>query len=308
MTQRAALAAADWGTSSFRLWLMSHDGAVLAEIRSEEGLLTTGRENFQATLERRIAEAGGSKDLPAIVCGMAGSRQGWVEAGYLHVPADLGELAANGTMVPGIARPVTILPGVCVGSPDEPDVMRGEETQLYGAAFETHGEGRYCLPGTHSKWVTMEGTRIVGFRTFMTGELFSVISSQTILKHSVGEAAVQANDPAFINGVRDGWTNAPRLSHFLFSLRAGHLLHDRAPAESRARLSGLLIGAELAGAGITGNDSVALVASGGLQGLYHAALTACGAKVRSIDADIAVQRGLFEAWSTMASRPSQGIA
>lgn len=303
MTRQAALAAVDWGTSSFRLWLMSQDGTVLAETRSDEGLLSIKKEKFAATLEQRIVEAGGAKDLPAIICGMAGSRHGWVEAGYLPVPADLGKLASNGTIVSGIERPVSILPGVCIGSPDEPDVMRGEETQLYGAAFESHGEGRYCVPGTHSKWVTMESTRIIGFQTFMTGELFSVIASQTILKHSVGDGAVQANDPAFITGVRDGWTNAARLSHFLFSLRAAHLLHDRPPPESRARLSGLLIGAELAGAGITGSDSVALVASGNLQGLYHAALLACGAKVRTIDADIAVQRGLFEAWSAMASRP-----
>ena len=297
MTAAPDFAAVDWGMSTFRLWLMSRDGGVSGETRSGEGLLSIGPDGFAATLERHLSELGADPDLPVVISGSAGARQGWVEAGYLSTPAQLIDLAAMGKRVAGIDRPVVILPGIATMSPDGPDVMRGEETQLFGAMLEAHGEGRYCLPGTHSKWVVMDGMTVRNFQSYMTGELFSLLTERSILSHSVSaHAPVQGNDPAFVNGVRDGWANPARISHLLFSIRAAHLLHERPAAESRARLSGLLIGAEIAGAGIAGGEQVALVASGRLAQLYQAALDACGAKVRQIDAEIAVQRGLFEAW------------
>jgi 2-keto-3-deoxy-galactonokinase len=292
-----AFAAVDWGMTTFRLWLMSREGAVAGEARSGEGLLAIGRDGFAPTLERHLAELGATENLPVIISGSAGARQGWIEAGYLTTPAPVGNLADHAMRVPDAARPVIILPGIATMSPDGPDVMRGEETQLFGALLEVHGEGRYCLPGTHSKWVVMEGMTLRNFQSYMTGELFALLAERSILSHSVSaHAPVQGNDPAFVNGVRDGWANPARISHLLFSIRAAHLLHHRPAAESRARLSGLLIGAEIAGAGIAGGEEVALVSSGTLGQLYQAALTVCGAKVRPIDSEIAVQRGLFEAW------------
>ena len=180
--------------------------------------------------------------------------------------------------------------------------MRGEETQLLGAHLEMPGGDRYCMPGTHSKWVSMNGATVTGFETFMTGELFATISAKTILVHSTGgEGPVDANNPAFLTGVRDGWTRPEKTTHHLFSIRAGQLLHDQGLDESRARLSGLLIGAEFAGAGVRGGEQIGLVASGALQRLYHAALSECGVKVRDIDADVAVRRGLVESWQHFTS-------
>ena len=175
--------------------------------------------------------------------------------------------------------------------------MRGEETQLLGAVLETPGSTRFCMPGTHSKWVSMEATVVTGFQTFMTGELYSILSQHSILSHSIGETGdIDPTDRAFLTGVRDAWSRPAQFTHQLFSIRAGQLLHDRKTDDNRARLSGLTIGVELAGAGVGSHEEVALVASGRLGALYRAALDACETPVRSIDADVAVRRGLLEAW------------
>lgn len=297
------LVAVDWGTSSFRLWLLSSDGVVLAEQRSNEGMSEVAGHGFGTVLESHLAQLSVPSHLPVIVCGMAGSRQGWVEAGYLDTPADVTGIGGHATLVPQTQRQIAIVPGLAVRSDNEPDVMRGEETQLLGAHLEMPQVRRYCIPGTHSKWVTMDGAVVTGFETHMTGEMFAAATAKTILVHSTGgEGAVDARDPAFLNGVRDGWTRPEKTSHHLFSIRAGHLLHNTGPDENRARLSGLLIGLELSGAGVRGDEEIGLVASGALQRLYHAALRECGAKIRDIDADVAVRRGLMEAWRSHAAK------
>jgi 2-dehydro-3-deoxygalactonokinase len=296
------LVAVDWGTSSFRLWLMSADGTVLAEHRSHEGMNEVATVASRPFLKAIFASCPRQSGLPVVICGMAGSRQGWVEAGYLDTPADVAAIGENATRIPGTSREIIIIPGLSVRSLNEPDVMRGEETQLLGACLEMPAGGRYCMPGTHSKWVTMKGSVVTGFESFMTGELFSVVTGKTILAHSTGgEGPVDARDPAFASGVRDGWTRPELTTHHLFSIRAGQLLHDTGADENRARLSGLLIGAELAGAGLRGGEEIALVASGPLQRLYHAAMSECGAQIRDIDADVAVQRGLMEAWRSYSA-------
>lgn len=276
---------------------MSRDGTVLAEHRSDEGMTEVAQRGFELVLESHLSTLAVPQDIPVVICGMAGSRQGWVEAGYIDIPADLTIIGQNATIVPGTARRIIILPGLAVRSLSEPDVMRGEETQLLGAHFEMPSGTRYCMPGTHSKWVSMTGATVSVFETFMTGELFATINAKTILAHSTGgKGGVDAHDPAFLTGVRDGWTRPEKTTHHLFSIRAGQLLYGHGLDESRARLSGLLIGAELAGAGIGGGEKIGLVASGALQRLYHAALSECGVAVRDIDADVAVRRGLIESW------------
>lgn len=303
MSTSPAIIAVDWGTSSFRLWLMSRDGTVLAEHRSHEGMSEVAERGFEKVLESHLSTLSAPHHLPVVICGMAGSRQGWVEAGYIDTPADVTTIGETATIVPDAARQIIIIPGLAVRSESEPDVMRGEETQLLGAHLEMPGGERYCMPGTHSKWVSMDGAMVTGFETFMTGELFSALSARTILVHSTGgEGHVDANDPAFLTGVRDGWTQPAKTTHHLFSIRAGQLLYDHGMDENRARLSGLLIGAEFAGAGVRGDEQIGLVASGALQRLYHAALSECGVKVRNIDADVAVRRGLVESWQFFSNK------
>ena len=130
---QAAYAAVDWGTSSFRLWLVDGAGRALAERRSDEGMMAAARSGFAAVLHAHLAALSAPPDLPVIICGMAGARQGWVEAGYVDTPAPLAAIPAGAVIVPEKSRDVRILPGIAQRDRDAPDVMRGEETQLLGA-------------------------------------------------------------------------------------------------------------------------------------------------------------------------------
>jgi 2-dehydro-3-deoxygalactonokinase len=301
----AAVAAVDWGTSSFRLWLLDAAGVILAERRSSEGMLTAGAEGFAVILEKHLAAAGAPAGLPVIVCGMAGARQGWIEAPYVTLPAGLDGILAGAVPVPSQGsdqnRKIRILPGLAQRSADAPDVMRGEETQLAGV-LPLFASGRHviCMPGTHSKWVEAEDGIISGFRTWLTGELFSILSKQSILRHSLGENAAPAllDTPAFVAACTDALGQGGDVGPSLFRIRAATLLQDLQPADAAARLSGLLIGAEIASVRHLFDipaGKVILVASGPLGSLYAAALKLAGCAVLQADADEAVRAGLFEA-------------
>jgi 2-dehydro-3-deoxygalactonokinase len=297
----AAVAAVDWGTSSFRLWLLDSAGAVLAEKRSGEGMLTAGTEGFGVILERHLAETGAPAELPVIVCGMAGARQGWLEAPYVALPASLDAILAGAVPIPGQARKIHILPGLAQRSTDAPDVMRGEETQLAGILpLFAAGSHLICMPGTHSKWVEAADGVITGFRTWLTGELFSILSKQSILRHSLGETPSHAlpDNPVFGAACTSALGESGDIGSGLFRIRAATLLQDLKPDEAAATLSGLLIGAEIASARRVFGDAggkVILVASGPLALLYNAALKLAGCTVIQADADEAVRAGLFEA-------------
>ena len=301
MSPEPAFAAVDWGTTSFRLWLMSESGAVLGERRSAEGLAALSRKDFSGVLENHLQALGASGEIPAVVCGMAGSRQGWTEARYLDVPARLEDVVGNAVAPPDAARRVLILPGIAQRDEARADVMRGEETQLIGAAAGLSGstaEGIFCMPGTHSKWVRLEGGTVAGFSTFMTGEVYGVMARHSILAHSIGAAESDPGDPAFAEAVVAGHERPDLLTSRMFSVRAGQLLFGDAPETSAARLSGFIIGAELAGSGCGSQPGpVRLVVSGRLGALYRSALAAIGVAAEEIDADEAVRNGL-----TLAAR------
>lgn len=298
----AFAALVDWGTTSFRLWLVDRDGAVLSEIRSDEGMMKARESGFADVLERHLAGLGAPAALPVVICGMAGARQGWVEAAYMDMPAALRDLARHAVRVDA-ARPVHILPGLAQRDPAFPDVMRGEETQLLGAVAAGHASGLVCMPGTHSKWVAVEDGRVERFATFMTGDIFSAIAGHSILKLALdGKTQVDPSDPAFARAIEAACARPQEATARLFAIRAGPLLDLGDPAEAAAVLSGELIGLEIAGArsrfGM--RDEVALVGSGGLGALYRAALEAVGVEVRMVDADEAVRAGLYAAATALA--------
>ena len=250
----AAFVVVDWGTSSFRGWLMSADGEALAESRGGEGMLhcaAAGAGGFSAVLHEHLARLGAPAGVPVLICGMAGARQGWAEAPYLKIPTRLDALHEGAIRIdaPGDIR---ILPGIAQARPDRPDVMRGEETQLLGVT-EPDFTGLVCIPGTHSKWVRIEEGRIVEFSTYMTGELFSVIAQHSILVHAVetakdGASALASDSQAFREGLATALAAPVALTASLFRLRAAQLLGFEQRADGAARLSGLLIGTELADA------------------------------------------------------------
>ena len=222
---RPAYVAVDWGTSSFRLWLIDANGVVLAERRSGEGMTTAATSGFAAVLQSHLDAVDAPADLPVIICGMAGARQGWVEAGYVDLPAPLTGILDKAVSVPGQVRDIRILPGLAQRQDTAPDVMRGEETQLLGAVGQLgSGDQVICMPGTHSKWVHVSQGTVTGFSTFMTGELFDVIAKHSILSHAVS-AADGADEAAFADAVTTAYQAPALFSNLLFRLRAGQLLH-----------------------------------------------------------------------------------
>jgi 2-dehydro-3-deoxygalactonokinase len=297
----ARIAAVDWGTSRLRIWLLDQVGSVLAERRSDEGMLAARPDRFAHILEGHLTALGAPADLPAIICGMAGSRQGWVEAPYVYVPASMQGIFGGAAPIPGSRRDVRIMPGVAQRDPASPDVMRGEETQLAGIArllgSDTH---TVCMPGTHSKWVEIAEGSIAGFATYMTGELFSVLAGHSILSHSLGAEShsVSASAPLFRRWCEESLTEPGDVNARLFRIRASTLLLDLQPIQAAAALSGLLIGAEVASASgrfARHGAPVVLVASGALRPLYEAALGLAGLEFHPVEADEAVRAGLFAA-------------
>ena len=290
----AAFVAVDWGTSSFRGWLMTADGEVLKESRGGEGMLHCAETGFAPVLSAHLAQLGAADDVPVLICGMAGARQGWVEAPYLNTPTRLDGLHHGAIRIdtPGDVR---ILPGIAQARAERPDVMRGEETQLLGVS-EPDFTGVVCIPGTHSKWIRIEAGHVVEFATYMTGELFAVISEHSILAHAI-EMSASLDSQVFGAGVAMAQGAPTGLTNSLFRLRAAQLLGFEQRAAGAAKLSGLLIGAEITDAirqfGI--QHPLRLIGAGGLGHLYQMALAASGFTVTTLDAEQASQRGLAKA-------------
>lgn len=296
-------AAVDWGTSRFRLWILAEDGAVLHKLSSDEGLQFSAKIGFSKILEDHLNSFKCLNDLPVIICGMAGSRSGWKEANYLKAPVELTHIVENSVKIANTKRDIRILPGIAQHNANSPDVMRGEETQLFGMLFDKSnivptGTTTFCMPGTHSKWVTFENTRLQQFATFMTGELFALLSEHSVLKLSLSEHGVSnPTDPVFLKYVNKALSNPHEISTQLFSIRSSHLLGFTGLEAGHAALSGSLIGLELAGAFSKHGKSahVILMASGSLGDLYAAALKECNVEVTFCDAENAGRIGLYQA-------------
>src|SRR5258705_2356835 len=225
---QAAYVAVDWGTSSFRLWLVDRAGNVLGERRSHEGMMAAGKPGFATVLQSHLEAVGAAPGLPVVICGMAGARQGWVEAGYVDTPARLASILKHAVPVPGQDRDIRILPGIAQRDPKAPDVMRGEETQLLAAlGVDATEDAMVCMPGTHSKWVRVNGGTVERFATVMTGELFDVISRETILSHAVTGADEAEDIDAFRSAGISAFKTPAFAANLLFQVRSGELLYGR---------------------------------------------------------------------------------
>ncbi|WP_417668273.1 2-dehydro-3-deoxygalactonokinase [Roseibium sp.] len=293
--------AVDWGTSSVRAWALDQDGTVLAGNASQEGMGGLSPTDYEPALLRLVEAwlpANPTSPVHVVICGMAGANQGWQEAPYRQIPCP-PVTAGNLTSVPVRDKrvAVSIVPGIC--QIDPADVMRGEETQL-GGLIASKGlvDATVCLPGTHSKWVRLEKGAIVELKTVMTGELFSIIANQSILRHSVGS---DGQDPeAFEGAMREMLQNPVMLTSALFSIRANGLLQNVDASTARSRLSGLLIGAELAAtkAHWTGKQ-VHLIGAGPLVDAYAVALGAAGSTPIREDAEQLTLAGLKQVHASM---------
>jgi 2-dehydro-3-deoxygalactonokinase len=291
-----ALIALDWGTSSLRGYLLGEGGKILESRQADLGILKVAEGAFAATY---LELCSGWGDLPAIASGMIGSKQGWKEAPYVAAPASLKQMAAALTSVevPG-HRPLQIVPGVSYRDPQGlPDVMRGEETQLFGALAGGGETRKFVLPGTHSKWAVAGPSGIERFSTFMTGEVFAVLKAHSILGRLMPEASVVAADDGFRLGAEASLRGGGGLLRRLFSTRTLGLFNDVPAAQLASYMSGLLIGDEISTARSTGMlddaGAIGIIGDAGLADLYRVVLEMADAESLVLPADLAA-KGLWQ--------------
>ena len=323
LPQTLAWIAVDWGSSNLRAWGLDKQHQVIANASSEKGMLSLTPDEYEAELLRLVGDwLPANGHIAAMVCGMAGARQGWLEAAYLPVPISLDQLSHGAVMprlVGGQLR-VHLLPGLSQthSAAQHFDVMRGEETQLAGLAAEAPDfSGRVCLPGTHSKWASIESGVVTQFTTYLTGELYQLLANQSVLKHSIGSDAL--NEPAcrdaFIAAVSEINAAPETFSSRLFGLRAQDLLDSRLPMGNTrasvlsARLSGLAIGLELAGAcpSLSTDETVTLIGNPALCHRYHLALNALGFQTHHVEGDTAVLAGLRLAHQALTNNAERAL-
>jgi 2-dehydro-3-deoxygalactonokinase len=294
---KGALICLDWGTTALRGWLLSADGTVLERRAGGPGIMAV-EGGFEAACRAFTAEWHmQSQGPPIIAAGMVGSRQGWVEAPYVRCPAGFADVAGRCIQVEGEDLSVRIVPGLSWQAPDGmPDVMRGEETQVFGALESGAQQGLFILPGTHSKWVRVEAGRVVSFATWMTGELFAVLRGHSILGRMMSVEAPHDAE-AFAAGAADGLHHGDQLPRRLFGVRTRGLLGGLDDASAPCFLSGLLIGAEIRAARLMpgigdGAAPVALIGDTVLCQRYAEVLGMAGVPARIADADV-TPRGLW---------------
>ena len=294
--------AVDWGSTHLRVYALDKNNQLLDEKTSSDGMSGLTPTLFETVLLKLIDDWLPVEKISVIACGMVGARQGWQEAPYLQTPCSttsVQHMTQVSTNDPRID--VNILAGVSQASPA--DIMRGEETQIAGLlaslesddTSETNAFTTVCLPGTHSKWVTLNGETIRQFATYMTGEVFSLLNQQSMLRHTV--ASSDWDNAAFLEGVAASFEKPQDLLSNCFRLRASDLLEGFPADSARSRLSGLVIGAELAGAApFWSGKTVALIGEPTLSQRYSEALASLGVSTEIFDPKQLTLLGLTRAY------------
>jgi 2-dehydro-3-deoxygalactonokinase len=287
MSSDDSIIAGDWGSSRLRLWLLR--GGIVEASTEAPGLFTSPDRPAVALGKAIASLAGAGAAREIVLCGMAGAREGLREVPYVAVPAG-GEAWREGACVDRFeGRRLTILPGLS-SMHDRPDVMRGEETQLFGLLAREPGLGRSrllaILPGTHSKWAVLDGGAVASFVTFVTGELLARLRGS-----SMATTDGELDEAGFAQGLERA--RAGTLERALFEARSARLLCGKSGDWSLGYLSGLLIGREIASGlqQIPGSDIV-IVGQPELAARYASALSAFGVDSRTCDGDTCVLAGM----------------
>ena len=269
--------AVDWGTSTFRAYLVQNN-KVSDTIETKDGMKFVKSHLFEQTLLSLIDRWLDDDEITEILAsGMVGSKQGWEEAPYQQIPCNLKKLNHITPTLKDNRISLKIFSGI--SQTHQPDIMRGEETQIAGFLNETPNfNGSICLPGTHSKWVEIKNNNIIKFKTFMTGELFEIISKNSVLIHSV--EAEKIDKMELLKSV-DKILQKPELfSNALFQLRADDLINSKGPTIYKSRLSGYLLAIELLGSvEFWKNKDIVLIGNPDLTEMYQFVLNK---KVKSI--------------------------
>ena len=284
------LIAIDWGTSSLRGARLDAQGAVTDERASIQGILSVPPGGFEAVFQAQFGDWLAGPDTLCLISGMAGSRQGWREALYCQCPADAGDIAAALAWVaPGR---VAIVPGLSCERDGAPDVMRGEETQIFGA-LDMLGvtDALFVLPGTHSKWAEVQGGRVERFSTSMTGEVYALLRHHSILARTLPSEDGPLLGEPFDAGVERAMRSASLLQS-AFTTRTLALFERSTPDELASYLSGLVIGEELRAQGSLAGRTVHVIGNDALTQRYQRALARAGAQAVAVGAQ-ATWRGLW---------------
>jgi 2-dehydro-3-deoxygalactonokinase len=284
------LLAVDWGTSSLRGALLDGQGRVLKERAFPRGILSVAPGDFATVFDDCFGHWMASAGTFCLISGMAGSKQGWLEAPYCACPAGFDEVASQLAWIK--AGRIAIVPGLSCEHEGVPDVMRGEETQVFGA-LQLLGlkDGLLVLPGTHSKWVSVRGGRIDDFFTSMTGEFYALLRQHSLLARSLPDTDGEVDWAAFDEGVALALRGAGLLQT-AFSVRTLSLFGRMAAARLPSYLSGLVIGEEIRARDLPAGMPVVLIGAELLTERYERALAQRQAIVRRAGAE-ATWRGLW---------------
>jgi 2-dehydro-3-deoxygalactonokinase len=282
----STLIAIDWGTTSARAYRMDTQGDVREERAAALGISQVAGGRYDEALATLLGEWR-FDPAPRLACGMIGSRQGWIEAPYVACPASLDTLVAGLAPVRDVT--LSIVPGLITRDRSgAPDVMRGEETQLFGAVDANETSVLAVLPGTHSKWAHVQRGRVIDFTTYMTGELYGVLLAHSILGRMGARADASIVGPAFIRGVERGLQSGG-VTHAIFGARTLVLTGELAASDVDDWLSGVLIGDEIRAALVWSTDSgldarrVRIIGDDKLAARYETALTQAGVATERAD-------------------------
>lgn len=304
---QAQLIALDWGTSSLRAYKLGPAGVVLEHCALACGIMhlpdkprdiagVRCSDGFELAFDTACGDwLDAQPGVPVIACGMVGSAQGWSEAAYRNTPVDVASLGQALHRVRSLRGvDVHIVPGV-IEQAGLPNVMRGEETQVLGVLQGLGADVLIGLPGSHSKWVEVVDGCITHFDTFMTGEVFAVLSKHSILGRTQ-QITEQFQAEAFDRGVQVALSEDGRrgVLSTLFSARTLGLTAELSPQQQPDYLSGLLIGHELIGLPERAKQQpIILVGAAPLCARYQRALALCGFAHVSL-AQEATARGLWQ--------------
>lgn len=297
-----AFVAGDWGTTHLRLYLCDAQGKVL---ETKTGLGVSGIHDDVGGAFFKLVEDWDARHgrLPAVLCGMVGSTIGWREVAYLSCPAKPAAIARSALCFSAEGREIAIAPGLtCRNRLLAPDMMRGEETQILGAiqCDPRLASGRHflCMPGTHTKWVSLKDGVIEHFLTALSGEIFDILHNHSVLVNA-GDTPEVVGGAEFARALEQTkmYPDA-ELIHLLFEVRSRQLKGELKKRDAGAYLSGLIIGQDVSGAkrffraDLAAAHNVVVIGSPKLTDLYAQALKTRDLPTTRIDGEAASLAGL----------------
>lgn len=269
----------DFGSTHARAWYFTD---TISPVMREMGIKSCTQADYPTIIERIRAHFQ-AQTAPILMCGMIGSRDGWHEVEYLPL-AQFPHLAQHLQPIPKHEN-IFIVPGLAQYKNGRYDVMRGEETQLLGSlAHQNTFSGHVVMPGTHCKWVSVKQGTPTAFQTYMTGELFALLSQHSLLSALMTD---NFDENSFHLGLAEAKHQRP-LSATLFYARAKYLLEN--PYSVSAFVSGLLIGSEFYAH--PDSDNLYLIDEGSLGQYYQRAAKFFDIEVNTINALDATTLGL----------------